>query len=294
LEAVLSRGDLDFAILCVPTDVAAEIACRAAAAGIHLMAEKPVGLNPAEIRRVIDTAKRAGVTVSVLYVNRFNPAIQQARSLVRSGATGPILTMEVRLLLTQVRFRGPGSWLFQRRRAGGGILTWFGCHFFDLLRYVTGDEITAISAYTAIRSGEKIDVEDVAALSLRFRSGAIGTFNAAYGLAFSGDGYLNPAGRDNYVAFTGRSGRVVWPGRLRLHLETAVTRGSPIREKTYRVRKSTSYGGASGEALLRQFIAAFQTGAEPPSTLQDALRIAEIIQAVVLSARNGREVRMNV
>src|ERR1700733_9570311 len=49
LAAVLKRGDIDFAIVCVPTDVAADLTCRVLKAGIHVMAEKPVGLTPAEI-----------------------------------------------------------------------------------------------------------------------------------------------------------------------------------------------------------------------------------------------------
>jgi len=290
LGSVLGRGDVDFAILCVPTDVAAGIACRVVAAGIHLMAEKPGGLNPAEIRKVIRTAARSGAATGVLYANRSNPAIAEARRLVRSGAIGEILSMEVRMITTQVRFRDPRSWLFQRRRAGGGVLTWLGCHLFDLLRHVSGDEIVSVCAQLATRSGEKIDVEDVAALALRFRSGAVGTFHADYALAFAGAGYLNAGGNDIYVAWTGRGGRVVWPDRLRLHIESQVERGSPIREKLYKVRHSSSYGGSAGEAFLRQFIAAFRDGAEPGPTLEDALRTAEIIQAAHRSAQAGREV----
>ncbi len=292
LGALLRAGDIDFAILCVPTDIAAEVACQVVTAGVHLMAEKPVGLDPAEIRRVMRAAQRGGAVTSVLYGNRFNPAIQEARQLVRAGAIGRMLTTEVRLLTTQVRFRNPQGWLFQRRRAGGGILIWLGCHYLDLLHYVSGDPIVSVFARLATRSGEKIDVEDIAALSLRFASGAIGTFHAGYALAFAGGGYVNPGGYDNYLACNGQLGRVVWPDRMCLHIETPVKRGSPIRDKTYTARNTTSYGGSLGEAFMRQFIAAFQKGEDVPAKIEDALRVAEILVAVEKSAKSGREVKV--
>ncbi len=292
LGAVLGLGDIDFAILCVPTDVAADLACRVAASGIHLLAEKPVGLDPAEIRKVIRACRRAGVTASVLYINRFNPAVLEARRLVRAGTFGALMTIEVRLLTTQVRFRNPGGWLFDRRRAGGGILTWLGCHYLDLVRHISGDEIAAVSAQVATRSGERIDVEDVAALSLRYRSGAVGTFTAGYVLAFSGGGYLNPGGFDAYLAWNGRKGRVVIPERARLHVESAVRRGPPKRDMLFPEPASASYGGAPGEAFVRRFIGAFARGEEPPTSLGDALRTAEVLKAVERSVRTRREVRL--
>jgi len=294
LAAVLRRGDIDFAIVCVPTDDAAALTCRVLKAGIHVMAEKPVGLNPGEIRRVMAAARKAKVQASVLYCNRWLPAIREARRLVRGGAIGPLLTAEARMLTTQVRFREPRSWLFSQRRAGGGILTWLGCHFFDVLQYVSGEPIVAVSAQLGTRSGEKIDVEDVAAVAFRLRSGAVGTLQAGYVLAFSGGGYLNGAGNDMSVGFTGRRGRVTWAARPLLRIESPVKRGSPVRERTFPAGTSTSYGGKWGEGFLRQFIASFQKGAEPPAGLEAALRTALILEAVHKSAETGREVAVRL
>ena len=230
LKAVLKRGDIDFAIVCVPTDDAAALTCRVLAAGIHVMAEKPVGLTPAEIRRVMAVARKARVQTSVLYGTRGLPAIPAARGVDKSGAIGPLISAEIRLMTTQVRFRDPKSWLFSRRRAGGGILTWLGCHFLDLLQYVSGDEIVwRFSAQLATRSGAKIDhVEehrragrcdsapghDRRHLSSRLRPWPFP----------KPGGYLNSAGNDMYASFTGRRGRVVWGDRHSLHLEVPTSK----------------------------------------------------------------------
>ncbi|MBI5768064.1 MAG: Gfo/Idh/MocA family oxidoreductase [Verrucomicrobia bacterium] len=281
LDAALAA--CDFAIVCVPHDRAAALARRVLAAGKHLLAEKPVALSSAEIAALHRTATQAGLVASVLYPRRAHPCAAAMRR--HAAELGPFLSLEARFLATQVRFRDPRSWLFRRRESGGGILLWLGCHYLDLLHYTSGDEIVGVAARLATRSGERIDVEDTAALALQFRSGAVGTFHASYALAFSGGGYLNAAGYDAYLALNGRAGRVVWPSLApRLHVELP----SGVRRETFRLRHSDSYAGAYGERFVRQFLAAVRGKAEPPTTLADATRTARIVEAAVRSARTGR------
>ncbi len=294
LDAVLAQSDLVFAVVCVPTDQAAALARRVLAASKHLVAEKPVGLSSAEILGVQTAAAKAGVAASVLYPRRFHPCVVAARELFQSGTLGSLLTLECRFLTTQVKFRDPKSWLFHRHQSGGGILLWLGCHCLDLLHYVSGDEITGVSALLATRSGEAIDVEDVAALTLQFRSGALGTFHAGYTLAYSGQGYVNSTGYDSYLGFNARNGRVVWPD-LDPHLIIESPPGpgqAPRREQAYPLPASTSYGGASGDIFFRQFVAAVQGKGPPPTTLADAVRTARIIEAAETSSRSGQLVRL--
>jgi len=211
---------------------------------------------------------------------------------VQQGRIGPLLSLEGRFLATQVRFRDPKSWLFSRAKAGGGILSWLGSHYLDLLCYVSGDEIAAVAAFTARRSGEKIDVEDSAALALRFRSGAVGTLHVGYTLAHAGSGYLNPTGNDGYMACNGQLGRAVWPDMkvARLHLEG--TGRAPVRTEEFKLRPSNSYSGAGGEDFLREFMLAVRDRGPMPASLADALRTARVLEAAYRSASNGRMVKV--
>lgn len=290
LDAVLAQPDLVFAIVCLRTDQTAAVSRRVIAAGKHLLSEKPAGLTSAEIDALQASATRAGIVASVLYPRRAHPCVVAARRLAQSGALGSLLSLEARFLTTQVRFRDPASWLFRRGQSGGGILLWLGCHCLDLLQYVPDDEITAVGALLATRSGEAIDVEDLAMLALRFRSGAVGTFHAGYTLAYSGGGYVNLAGYDSYLGFNGRTGRIVWPDlNPRLLIESPPAAGeSPAREETFTLPASTSYGGSGGEDFFRQFFAAVQGRGAPPTTLADAVRTARLIEAAEESARTGR------
>src|SRR5262245_46442294 len=132
LDALLARGDIQFAIVCVPTEMSPKVCLRALATGIHLLSEQPIGASAAEVERVVTAAERAGLQLGVCYQNRYHPITQQARALIGQGLIGPLVSIEMRMLTTQVRFRDPASWLF-RASAGGGILSWLGCHELDLM-----------------------------------------------------------------------------------------------------------------------------------------------------------------
>jgi predicted dehydrogenase len=208
-----------------------------------------------------------------------------------------LISVEVRLLTTQVQFRDPRHWLFDKSVAGGGILSWLGCHYIDMIRHVTQDEIVAVSATVATRSGEAIDVEDIAALSLGLQSGAIGSLHAGYTLALSGSGYHNPSGYDTYFGLNGRLGRMSWSssGRAdRLVVETThpAWAGAPQREFDFALAASPAYGGVYGEEFLRAFIRAARKEGATPASGRDAFQVARVIDAAYESDRSGRRVEI--
>ena len=297
LDALLGQEDLLFVIGAVRNDLNPDLFVRVLQAGVHLMAEKPIGRAAAETARVIEVADRECLQLGVCYQNRTNPLIVQARDLVAQGLLGPLVSVEVRLLTTQVQFRTPQHWLFDKSLAGGGILSWLGCHYIDMIRFVAQDEIVSVSATVATRSGEDIDVEDIATLSLGMQSGAIGSMHAGYTLALSGGGYHNPRGYDHYFGLNGRLGRLYWSCAGKAdHLVVETTHpdwaGAPQREFDYALAESPAYGGVSGEIFLRDFIRAAQGDGTPRATGRDALQVARVTDAAYESDRTGRRVEV--
>jgi predicted dehydrogenase len=293
LEMLLRRGDILFAIVCVPTDASPAVCERALAAGVHLLAEKPIGRSAAEVARVVAAAEQARLQLGVCYQNRYHPIVREARAIVGQGLLGPLVAVEMRMLTTQVRFRDPSHWLFQREISGGGILSWLGCHDLDMLRYVAQDEIVSVAAEVATRSGEPIDVEDVAVLALRFASGALGSLHIAYTLALHGGGYHNPGGYDNYIGFHGRAGRLYWSNAApRLHVESTDPswEATPSRTLDFTLPESPAYGGKHGEQFVRDFILACQGSGSLPASGRDALQVARMVDAAYESSRDGRRV----
>jgi predicted dehydrogenase len=259
------------------------------------MAEKPIGRTAADTERVIAAAQRTGAQLGVCYQNRTLPAVQLMRKLVGDGLLGPLISVEMRMITTRVAARNPKNWLFKNAQSGGGILSWLGCHYLDMMRYVTGDEIVAVSAEVATRSGEAIDVEDVATLALRFRSGAVGSFHAGYMMALSGGGYHNKAGYDTYGGFNGQLGRITWsspssPIKLAVESIHPAWASAPQRTFDLPLAESPAYGGVSGEQFIRDFIRAAQGEGQAWTSGSDALQVARIIDAAYEASRSGQRV----
>lgn len=209
------------------------------------------------------------------------------------------MSVEMRMLTTQVKFRNPQGWQFRQEYAGSGILAWLGCHYIDMMRYITHDEIVSVSAEVATRGGEDIDVEDVATLSLRLRSGAIGSLQAGYILALSGSKYPGQPSYDTYVGLYGHDGRIHWssPGvPEHVNVETTHTSwaGAPQRQSSYTLGESPAYGGVAGEHFIRDFIHAAEGKGASPASGHDALQVARIIDAALESSRSGRRIEVEI
>lgn len=297
LDELLAKSDIFFVIAAVRNDIGKDVFTRCFEAGKHVMAEKPVGRDTAETTAVIAAAQKAGRNLSVCYQNRANAVVQEAKRIVAAGALGPLMSVEMRMITTAVRFRKPEHWLFNKEKAGGGMLSWLGCHYIDLMRYMTGDEIVSVQAEVATRSGENIDVEDVAVLSLRLKSGAIASLHVGYILSLSGSGYHNSAGYDTYIGINGRIGRVHWsaPGgptefqAESVHPEWA---GAPQWSGQFVPGTSPAYGGKSGEAFMRSFIQSAQVGKPGWTTGEDALMVSRVVDAAYESSRTGKRVEI--
>jgi predicted dehydrogenase len=297
LVELLSQLDWSFAIGALRTDQAVEVYPKLFAAGRHLLAEKPLGRDTKEATYLVEQARAARVHLGVCYGNRTNPVVMAARQMVAEGIIGPLISVEVRAITTQVRFRNPAHWLFDRTKSGGGMLSWLGCHQLDLIRFITGDEIVEMSAQVATRSGEAITVEDVATLAFRLRSGALGSLHTGYILALSGGGYHNKRGYDNYFAINGRLGRLYWnstgaPSELYAESVHPAWAGAPQRTLRFELAASPAYLGVYGEQFVREFVQAVQGQGPVPASGEDALRVAQLVDAAYASSESGQRITL--
>lgn len=273
----------------------ADLCVRLLEAGVHVISEKPIGATAAKVEAVVEAAGRNQLQLGVMYQNRSHPLNQEARRIVQAGTIGRVTGCEARLITSQVRFRNPDHWLFKKEVSGGGILSWLGCHYIDLLRYITGSEITAVSAMVDTLSGEQIDVEDVATMSFRFEGGFIGSMQAGYQMALSKSGYMGP-NYETYMSIRGTDGRVVWEpsgSEHRLFVESTQWQDAPVREIQFSLPTVDAYGGAHGLAFLNQFLDAATGAAEGPvASGRDALHVARVIEGAYTSSTTGRHVEI--
>ncbi|HEX5414134.1 MAG TPA: Gfo/Idh/MocA family oxidoreductase [Chloroflexota bacterium] len=297
IAELLARPDVPIVLVALPTNRVPEVVVQAARAGKHVICEKPCARNAQELNPVLAALEAHRVQFTACYLWRANPAIQKMRELVRAGALGRLTSVELRMVTTQVALRDPSHWLFQREIAGGGILSWLGCHWLDLLRYLTDQEVVQVNAMVDVLSGEAIDVEDVASVNLRLRNGALASLYAGYLLPSGRAGYEG-AGYDQSIILRGTRGtlRHGKEGDDQVVVLESVAdewRTAPRQVYRYTLPNSPAYGGSHGLAFLDDFIRLALSGeGHNLVTVQDALRVLEILDAAYQSARTGQVVEL--
>lgn len=199
------------------------------------------------------------------------------------------------MITSQVRFRDPSHWLFRRATAGSGILSWLGCHFLDALCFMIDDEVAEVTAFVGNRNPEAIEVEDTACLALRFRGGALGTFNAGYHLVGSVPGYMG-ASYDTFLALRGTSGFARLPlsdgASATLMSEAPGWREGGRREWRYDLPASSAYHGVPGEEFVRQFLRASRARTTALAPIGAIAHILDIVEAAIRSSETGTAQRV--
>jgi predicted dehydrogenase len=285
---LLARSDVAVVLITLPNVATPPLIVRAADPGKHMLCEKPCARSAAELRPAVEAVRRNQIKFATFYVWRVNPPIRKMRELVQQGAIGRLISAELRMVTTQVALRDPSHWLFRRDLAGGGITTWLGCHWLDLRRYTTNQEVDDVVALTANVGGEAIDVEDVASASLRLSGGGIVGFDAGCLLAHGQPGY---AGADYDWAFIlrGTQGNLALgfnEGAEQVVCERAALTTLAGREVfRFPVVSSPAYGGGSGHDFVNDFLDAAESGVgDGPCSIEEATRVLEILDAIYASA----------
>ncbi len=292
LAVVLADARVTHCIVAVPTDQAVGTLVAAISADKPVFTEKPAARTAAEFAAVRAALAEHPVPFVVAYMNRWLPPLCQLRDLFQAGAIGRLLAIELRMVTTQVRFRNPQHWLFQQEIAGGGILSWLGCHWLDFARYVTGEEFVAVTAQLATTNEEPITVEDTAAVTFRLTNGAIGSLHAGYLLASGAAGYAGTS-YDIAVYLRGTAGTLAYQRdghgeRLEMQSTNPDWRDHPPLTIPP-VPTVRGYGGQSGLGFFRAFLNA-EPGSPLPAGPDDTLRLLQILDAIYQAGATGRTV----
>lgn len=247
----------------------APIAREAAAAGRHVIVEKPGALNAAELRGVAEAARRTGTRVRVSFNHRYHPALQKARELVDAGALGPLMFLRGRY--------GHGGrtgydreWRADPRLSGGGELIDQGVHLIDLAGWFLG-AFAQVEGHAATYYWN-MPVDDNAFLSLRTAAGQTAWLHVScteWKNLFS----LELYGRAGKVAIDGLGGSY---GTERLAYYRMLPEMGPPETTIWEYPR----GDDSWASELREFIADIRQGREPSPGLADAIRVLDVVAAI--------------
>jgi predicted dehydrogenase len=152
--------DIDAVTIAAPTHLHRDIALACIAHGVHVMVEKPIASSVEEGRDIVDAARRAGLTLMVGHVERFNPAVETIKEALRGE---DILSIAI----TRV---GP----FPPRMSNVGVVIDLAVHDIDLIRWFTDSEIIDVQPQLSSAVAER---EDIALLQFRTASGVLAHIN---------------------------------------------------------------------------------------------------------------------
>ena len=170
LNALFSNTFVDGVVLATPNSLHAEQAIICAKNKVHVLIEKPIATTMDEARSIITTSREAKTQVLSGHYRRFNKQLEKAREIVLSEKIGTLLGVSAIWAMKKHDDYYNVAWRTQR--GGGPILTNL-IHDVDCLRWICGD-IVEISSHVSNNTREH-EVEDTAAIALRFKNGALGT-----------------------------------------------------------------------------------------------------------------------
>lgn len=171
---LVRREDVDIVNVLTPSGLHAEVGIAAAQAGKHVIVEKPMDVNLAKADALIAACRQAGVKLCCISQHRFDYAIQDLKQAIASGKLGRLnFGGSYTQWYRSQNYYDSGDWRGTWSLDGGGALMNQSIHYVDLLQYVMGP-VEEVYAQTATLAHGRIEVEDIAVATVKFRSGSVG------------------------------------------------------------------------------------------------------------------------
>jgi UDP-N-acetyl-2-amino-2-deoxyglucuronate dehydrogenase len=284
LDALLAGSDADVIVLATPSGLHSSQAVRCAAAGRHVVTEKPMATRWQDGKAMVTACDRAGVQLFVVKQNRRNATLQLLKRAVAADRFGRIFMVNVNVFWSRPQEyydSAPwrGTWEFD-----GGAFMNQASHYVDLLDWLIGP-VESVQAYTATLA-RHIQVEDTGVVSIRWRTGALGSMNVTM--------LTYPKNYEGSITIIGERGTVKVGGvavnRID-HWEFADSHpdDAKVADASY---ETTSVYGFGHPAYYENVIQSLRGEAVPDTDGREGLNSLEILIATYLSARDGRRVAL--
>jgi len=178
VEELCQSSDVDAVLVTTPNSLHLPDVLTAVRAGKHVLCEKPMAMNAAECKQMLEAALKRQVLLGVAHVFRFDETVRKIREIVAANEIGcPVFARsEFSFLATGSH---PRKWLYNAAIAGAGPIFDIGVHCIDTLRFILQDEVLRVTASSA-RDEQSGSVESAAALTLEFSRGTLGTILVSY------------------------------------------------------------------------------------------------------------------
>lgn len=270
---LLANPDVDAVIICYPNAMHREAVVEAAQAGKHILVEKPIGMNAAEVEQMVQAAEGSGVALMSAQSRRFSDAIEAARRAMPE--IGRVIRIVINFL---VQFaEPPTNWWKDPHAAGDLIVHLQGSHSVDTIVWFLDAEPDWVAARTACVN-PAFGGADEADMLLGFGGGVSASVHLS----------LNTKPYHHEMIVVGTEGSI--------HLKEYPT-GVPFGVgHELRVNGKTRVEGPQSPTIytkqLAEFVSAVREGREPLASGREVLRTTRALDAVVEAAHSGRTVTL--
>ena len=269
------RVDVVYVVL--PNAMHREFTERAAAAGKHVLCEKPMATSSADAQAMVDAVRAAGRKLMVAYRSQYEPTNRALIEVARSGQLGPLRLIQA----VNGQNDTPGQWRQNRAMAGGGSLPDVGIYCLNAARYVTGEEPVEVTATLTRPEGDPRfrEVEDICSFTLRFPSGVLATCTSGY--SHHESRWLRVIGTDGWAELDpafGYSGQ-----RMRLARQAG---GAQVLEER-RFEQTNQFARE-----MDGFAVAIRDGVTPGTPGEEGVADMRLIEAIYHAAESGGAVHL--
>lgn len=284
LTELLETTTADLVVLTTPSGLHPEQTIQVAAAGLHVLTEKPMATRWNDGVRMVKACDDANVRLFVVKQNRRNATLQMLRKAIDQHRFGKIYSVAVNVFWTRPQeyydsAKWRGTWEFD-----GGAFMNQASHYIDLLHWLIGP-VESVMAYTGTLA-RSIEVEDSGVVAIRWRSGAMGTLNVTM--------LTYPKNMEGSITILGETGTVRIGGVAVNEVQTwefadARPEDADVGSKSY---QTTSVYGLGHPLYYDNVIKTLRGLAEPETDGREGLVTLELLIAMYLSSRDGKRISL--
>ncbi len=285
-----ARPDIQAVTICTPSGTHADLGRLAAAAGKHVLVEKPIDVNMRQARSLIAACQSHRVRLGVILQSRFLPAVQLIKRAVTRGRLGRLHVVDAYVKWHRSRdYYTAAPWRGTKSLDGGGALINQAIHTVDLVQHFAGPA-TWVSGLTARKQHPQIEAEDTALALVRYDSGAAGVIEATTSLYPGFSRRVELHGERGSIILDGNDisfWKLIDSGEEEAELEVLRARG---RDDSNAASDPLALDVSAHQRQIEDFVAAIREGRAPVVDGPESLKALEIVLAVYRSAELGRPV----
>ncbi|MDP4153200.1 MAG: Gfo/Idh/MocA family oxidoreductase [Bacillota bacterium] len=282
---LVNNKDIDVIHICTPHYMHPIIAIAAMNAGKHVLTEKPMSIELKDAEAMCAAARKNGVTLGVIFQNRYNAGSKLIKKYLDNGELGKIYAGKLEVTWKRTdEYYSKSDWKGTWDKEGGGVIIDQAIHTLDLMNWFVNDEIEYVDANIANRAHKIIKVEDSANGVIKYKNGVLVAFNAINYYSYDAPVKIELHCENGIASMTRDKAQIVFNDARTITAET------PKEDTADFGNGVMKYWGSSHKKQITNFYDALKKGIQPDINGENALITQKFICAIYESGKSEKRV----